>query len=166
MSDIDVTTDLEQATLTVTSHFRADPERIWQLWADPRELERWWGPEPYPATVTEHDLRPDGHVRYHMTSPEGERHPGYWNVVEVEPPHRLVFVDGFADDGGQPADDMPTSRSEVLIEAVGEGRTRMTIVSRYATAEQLETVLQMGVEQGIRIAVGQIEGLLAEDRVA
>ena len=44
MSAIDITTDLEAATLVVTSVFPAPPERIWRLWSDPRQLERWWGP--------------------------------------------------------------------------------------------------------------------------
>ena len=47
----------------------ASPERVWQLWADPRQLERWWGPPTYPATFTQHDLAPGGHVEYHMTGP-------------------------------------------------------------------------------------------------
>ena len=46
--------------------------RVWALWADPRKLERWWGPPTFPATVLEHDLRPGGKVSYYMTSPEGE----------------------------------------------------------------------------------------------
>lgn len=62
-----------------------------QLWADPRKLERWWGPPTYPATVVEHDLRAGGKVAYLMTSPEGEQHHGWWKVLEVDeapPPRR------------------------------------------------------------------------------
>ena len=47
-------------TMTVTAEFDAPVERVWQLWADPRQLERWWGPPTYPATVVEHDLAPGG----------------------------------------------------------------------------------------------------------
>lgn len=163
MSSIDITKDLENATLVVTSEFTASPERIWRLWADPRQLERWWGPEPYPATVVDHDLRPGGHVSYYMTGPEGDQHKGYWNVLEVDPPNRLVLEDGFADDDGAPNDDMPISRTVVTIEAIDDTRTRMTLESVYDTTAALEQVLGMGMEQGIRIAVGQIDALLAED---
>jgi uncharacterized protein YndB with AHSA1/START domain len=45
-------------TMTLDAEFDAAPERVWQLWADPRQLERWWGPPTYPATVDRHDLRP------------------------------------------------------------------------------------------------------------
>jgi uncharacterized protein YndB with AHSA1/START domain len=162
MSDVEVTTHVQEATLVVTSVFDASPERVWRLWADPRQLERWWGPDPYPATVVGHDLRPGGHVDYFMTGPEGDQHKGYWRVVDVEPPHRLVFEDGFADDTGEPAVDLPVSRSVVTIEVVDDHRTRMRISSVYDTAADLEQVLAMGMEEGIRTAVEQIGALLAE----
>jgi uncharacterized protein YndB with AHSA1/START domain len=162
MSAVDITKDLENATLVVTSVFAASPDRVWRLWADPRQLERWWGPDPYPATVVDHDLRPGGHVSYFMTGPEGDEHKGYWRVIEVEPPRRLVFEDGFADDGGEPNDDLPISRAEVTIETGGDGRTSMTITSVFDTTADLAQVLAMGMEEGIRTAVEQIDALLAE----
>lgn len=163
MSTVDITRDLEACTLVVATTFDAPVERIWQLWSDPRQLERWWGPEPYPATVVDHELRPGGHVSYYMTGPEGDQHKGYWRVLEVEPPTRLAFRDGFADADGAPNDDLPTSRAEVTIERQDDGRTRMTISSVYDSTADLEQVLAMGMEEGIRTAVGQIDALLAED---
>ncbi len=162
MSAVDITKDLENGTLVVTSVFAASPDRVWRLWADPRQLERWWGPDPYPATVVDHELRAGGHVSYYMTGPEGDQHKGYWRVLEVEPPRRLVFEDGFADDAGEPDDDLPVSRAEVTIERVDEVHTRMTIKSVYDTAADLQQVLAMGMEEGIRTAVEQIHALLAE----
>jgi uncharacterized protein YndB with AHSA1/START domain len=146
----------------VTGVFAASPARVWRLWADPRQLERWWGPDPYPATVTDHDLRPGGHVSYYMTGPEGDQHKGYWRTTEVEPPHRLAFEDGFADDTGQPNHDLPVSRAQVTIEMIDDVHTRMTITTVYDTSADLEQVLAMGMEEGIRTAVGQIDALLAE----
>ena len=57
----------ESLTMTLTAEFDATPERVWDLWADPRKLERWWGPPTYPATFTAHDLAVGSHVVYHMT---------------------------------------------------------------------------------------------------
>jgi uncharacterized protein YndB with AHSA1/START domain len=164
MSTVAITKDLAACTLTVATTLDATVERVWRLWSDPRQLERWWGPDPYPATVVDHDLRPGGHVSYYMTGPEGDQHKGYWNIVEVDPPTRLVFEDGFADDAGVPNDDLPTSRGEVTIEPLDGTRTRMTIHSTFDSTADLEQVLAMGMEEGIRQAVSQIDGLLAEDR--
>ena len=78
--------DPDTLTMTLTAEFDASPERVWQLWADPRQLERWWGPPTYPATFTAHDLAPGSHVEYHMTGPSGDQPHGFWDVVEADPP--------------------------------------------------------------------------------
>ena len=154
-------------TMTVSAEFEAAPERVWQLWADPRQLERWWGPPGYPATVDSYDLRPGGRVAYHMTTPTGEQPRGYWDIEEVQPPHRLTFRDGFADDEGAPSDEMPgPGWAIVTIEAIGDGRTRMRIENRFPSAEAMEQVLAMGMEEGMTQAVGQIDAILAEQPVA
>ena len=52
MTVTSVRTDPDTLTLTLTAEFEASPERVWNLWSDPRKLERWWGPPTYPATFT------------------------------------------------------------------------------------------------------------------
>ncbi len=152
-------------TMTVTAEFPASPDRVWQLWADPRQLERWWGPPTYPATVRSHDLRPGGRVEYHMTGPDGDQPRGYWEIVEADAPRSLVFRDGFANDDGTPNNDLPTTESRVWIEEIGDGRTRMSIESVFPDAEAMEQVLAMGTEEGLKQAIGQIDAILAEDLV-
>jgi uncharacterized protein YndB with AHSA1/START domain len=148
--------------MTVTAEFEASPDRVWQLWADPRQLERWWGPPTYPATVDASDFRPGGKVDYHMTGPEGDQPRGWWEIVETEPPHRLVFRDGFANDDGTPNRDMPVGEAQVSIEDIGDGRSRMSIKNTFPSTEAMEQVLAMGMEEGMRQAVGQIDAILAE----
>src|SRR5215211_1386621 len=63
----DVKKDPANLSMVVTAEFNAPVQRVWQLWADPRQLERWWGPPTYPATVVDHDLVPGGTVNYFMT---------------------------------------------------------------------------------------------------
>lgn len=157
--------DLEALTMTLEAEFEATPERIWQLWADPRQLERWWGPPTYPSTVTTHDLRPGGRVEYHMTGPEGDQHGGYWDVLEVDPPHSLLLRDGFAEADGTPASDMPLSLMRVTIEDLGDGRTRMSTTTTFADLAAMEQLIEMGMEEGATQAAGQIDALLAEDHV-
>ena len=120
----------------------------------------------WPATFTAHDLAPGSHVEYHMTGPTGEEAHGFWDVIEVDPPNRLVFVDGFADDDGTPNDDFPRNEGHVTIEPIDGGRTRMSIESRFPSTEAMEQVLGMGMEEGLTLAVGQIDAILAEDGVA
>jgi uncharacterized protein YndB with AHSA1/START domain len=156
----DVTKDLDALKMTITAEFDAGADRIWEVWSDPRQLERWWGPPRHPATFVDHDLTPGGRATYYMTSPDGRRFHGWWQFEEVDPPRHLRFVDGFADDDGNPTDDFPTTVANVTI-AESDGTTTMTIESRYASREGMEQVIEMGVEQGITEAVGQIDDVLA-----
>ncbi len=155
--------DPHTLTMTLEAEFDATPERVWQLWADPRQLERWWGPPTYPATFTRHDLVPGSRVEYHMTGPEGDQPHGYWEVLEVDAPHRLVFRDGFANADGTPNPEMPINTANIRIHEIRQGRTRMSIESVFPSAEAMEQVLAMGMEEGLTLAVGQIDAILAED---
>ncbi|MBC2932053.1 SRPBCC domain-containing protein [Nocardioides sp. zg-1228] len=157
----DVTHDLDALTLTITADFAAPPERVWQVYADPRQLERVWGPPGYPATFVDHDLVPGGRMTYYMTSPGGDRFYAYWDVATVERPHRFTFTDGFAVDETFAANpDLPESQQVYDFSETADG-TRATFVSTYADAASLQKVLAMGVVEGSTQAINQIDGLLA-----
>ena len=156
----DVQKDLDALTMTITAEFDAGADRVWQIWSDPRQLERWWGPPSYPATFTDHDLSPGGRAAYFMTGPDGERHHGWWRIEEVEEPSRIRFEDGFADDEGKPSDELPTTIATVTL-SEADGRTTMAIESRFSDRESMEKVLEMGAEQGVREALEQLDALLA-----
>jgi uncharacterized protein YndB with AHSA1/START domain len=157
--------DPKTMTMTVDAEFDASANRVWQLWADPRQLERWWGPPTYPATFTRHDLAPGSRVEYHMTGPEGDQPKGYWDVLETDPPHRLRVRDGFRNDDGTLNDELPRNEMQVTIEEVDGGRTRMSIETLFSSVEAMEQVLAMGAEEGMKQAVGQIDAILAEETV-
>ena len=104
-----------RSTLTVTAEYDAPVERVWQLWADPRQLERWWGPPTYPATFEPRDVA-GGRVAYSMTSPEGEKHRGWWQVVAAEPPARLAGRGRLRGRRGQPGRRPADTRMTVSID--------------------------------------------------
>ena len=160
-----VRTDPQRLTLTIEAEFAASVERMWQLWADPRQLERWWGPLTYPATVTTHDLAPGSRIEYHMTGPAGDQPHGYWDVLEVEPPRRLLLRGGCAYADGTPTTDLPISTIRVGIAEVAPGRTRLSIETVFPTTAALEQALAMGTDEGLSQAVGQIDAILAEETI-
>jgi uncharacterized protein YndB with AHSA1/START domain len=161
----DVKKDLDALTMTVTAEFDAGAERVWEMWSDPRQLERWWGPPSHPATFVDHDFEPGGRAAYFMTAPDGQKYHGWWRFEEVEPPGRLRFEDGFADEEGKPNEEMPTTVATVTITESG-GSTTMSIESRFASREGMEQTIEMGMEQGVVEALGQIDALLAGRRAA
>jgi uncharacterized protein YndB with AHSA1/START domain len=164
MTVLDVTKDTDARTMTITARFDAPVTAVWEVWSDPRKLERWWGPPTYPATVVEHELTPGGTVTYFMTGPEGDRHHGWWRVRAVEPPGFLEFEDGFADEAGNADPAMPTTVTRVTL-AEAAGGTEMQIRSAFPTTEAMERMLAMGMEAGITASVGQIDELVAAHEV-
>lgn len=154
--------DPEKLTFRITSEFDASIDRVWQLWSDPRQLERWWGPPTYPATVVRHEFEPGGTVSYYMTGPEGDQHHGWWRISAIEAPHRLEFEDGFADSDGKPNDEMPTTISRVELTEEPGSRVRMTIESEFPSLQAMEQMIAMGMEEGITAALGQIDTILLE----
>ncbi len=159
MSVISVHTDHDDLTVTVIADFDAPIERVWELWSNPRELERWWGPPDYPATIEKHDLTPGGEVMYSMAGPEGDRHRGMWRVAAVDPPTSLDFSDVFADADGSPLADMPVSRVAVRF-TEAEGGTRMEMRSKFDSREALEKWLGTGTREGQQQAIAQMDVLL------
>jgi len=159
MTVIDVQTDFEALTFAIVSDLAASVDRAWQLWADPRQLERWWGPPTYPATFVEHDLSPGAVVTYFMTSPEGEKYHGWWRVVSVDAPHAIELIDGFGDPHDPPAD-LPTGTMRVTL-AEADAGSRMTITSTFESTEAMEKLLEMGQVEGMSAALGQIDDILA-----
>ncbi|MFT4187644.1 MAG: SRPBCC domain-containing protein [Aeromicrobium sp.] len=160
--ELNVTTDHEAHRITVVSTFEHPLAKVWDLYADPRKLERWWGPPTYPATVVRHELRPGGVVHYFMTSPEGEKYHGLWHVDSVEPQASFAVRDLFADDDGEPLPNMPVATMRFAFDATDTG-ARVECVTQYASAEALAQVVEMGMEEGMRAAMGQMEDVLAED---
>lgn len=152
--------DFDSLTLTIVAEFGAPVERVWRLWSDPRQLERWWGPPGYPATVETHDLTPGGQVTYFMTGPDGDKPRGWWRVASVNPPESLEFVDGFADTEGNPVAGGPTIRVQVQLTA-HDGGTRMVVRSVFDSREHMERYVRIGAADAYARSVGQMDALLA-----
>lgn len=160
MTVISMDKNPEALCLTLVAEFDAAVERVWELWEDPRQLERWWGPPTWPATFEKFSFVSGGRASYYMTGPEGQKSRGWWKFTAIDAPRQLEFNDGFADDDGNPTGDLGITHAEVTLDDVG-GRTRMTIHSKFESEEQLEQMMAMGMEEGLRGAVEQMDGILA-----
>jgi uncharacterized protein YndB with AHSA1/START domain len=159
MTVVSVEKDFERLHLVLIADFDAPIEAVWQLWADPRKLERWWGPPSHPATVEKHDLTAGGEVSYFMTGPEGERTRGWWRVTSVDPPRSLEFSDGFADADGTPNAESPTTTVQMQL-AERHGGTRMELRFIYESGEHMEQLERWGAFEVYPQSVGQMDDLL------
>lgn len=155
-----VTSDADALTLTVVGDYPVPVERLWAAYADPRQLERFWGPETWPATFTRHDVEVGGESAYYMTGPDGSVSRGWWRFLAVEPGRRFEVEDGFAQEDGSQDEAMPSMRM-VFDFAPTETGSRMTSVTYFPSLEAMERLVEMGMVEGMRSALGQLDGVLA-----
>ncbi len=161
MSVTSVEKDLGALTMTVTADLDATVERAWELWADPRQFEKWWGPPGYPTTVVDHDLRAGGRISFFMAGEEGERHDSTWEVVAADPPRHLELRDADVDDDGRPNDGNAMTAMIITIDERDGGGAVMAIRIHFDSLAGMEQVLAMGIEEGMRTVFSQIDAVLA-----
>ena len=158
-----VTRDPAALTMTVVADFAAPVQRLWDAYVDPRQLERFWGPPTYPAQFSRHDVAVGGLSAYAMTGPDGDVSRGYWRWVSVEPQKSFEVLDGFALPDGSPNTDMPSMRMVFSFEATSAG-SRVTTTTYFNSADELANLLEMGMDEGMRLAMGQMDQVLADLR--
>ena len=95
-----------------------------------------------------------------MTGPEGDKSHGYWRVLAVDAPRSLEVQDGFADDTGVPNAEMPSTRMRVVLSEAG-GMTQVVTTSTFPSREAMEQLVNMGMEDGLRAAMAQMDEILA-----
>ena len=155
-----LTSDTDALTLTVIGDYPVPVERLWDAYADPRQLEKFWGPETWPATFTRHDMKPGGRSEYHMSGPDGAMSRGWWRFLSVEKGRKFEVEDGFSDDEGRPNETMPTMRMVFTFEPTSSG-SRVTSVTSFPSLDAMQRLVDMGMIDGLRSAMGQLDAVLA-----
>lgn len=153
--------DPEAVTMTIVADFAVPLRRLWDAYSDPRQIEKFWGPVEWPATFTRHDMAVGGKSQYYMTGPDGEKSAGYWQFLSVDAPNSFEVLDGFAGEDGEPNADMPNMRMVFAFEATDTG-SRLTSTTYFNSAEELEQLLEMGMEEGTLSAMSQIDQVVED----
>lgn len=156
-----VISDADALTVTVVGDYPVPVERLWEAWSDPRQIERFWGPETWPATFTRHDMAAGGRSQYYMTGPDGSRSHGWWRFVALEEGRLIEVEDGFSHADGRPNDNMPSMRMVITFEPTADG-SRFRNVTYFPSVEAMEELVKMGMMEGLRSALGQMDGVLTD----
>lgn len=153
--------DLDQLTITIVADFTAPLRRLWDAYTDPRQIERFWGPPNYPATFLRHDATAGGRSLYLMTGPEGDEHYGCWEWTSADAPREFEVLDSFSDAVGETNPDLPTTRMTFVFEETSAG-SRLSTTSHFDSVAQMQQLLDMGMLEGTRQAMGQIDTVLTD----
>lgn len=156
MSGTDFTVDKDNLEVRTSRDFNASRQRLWHAVTDPEQIPKWWGPAQYETRVDKHDFRVGGEWRFVQTGKDGEEF-GFNGVFKEIVEHEKVS-DTFE------FEPMP---GHVLIETMTleelePGKTRMTAVAKYANLEDLEGMVQSGMEGGQRESYDRLAELVRE----
>lgn len=154
--------NVDEKSLTIRRKINAPAARVWEALTTSELLEKWWGPKPYNAVTKSFDFKEGGKWLYCMKSPTGT--DDSWAFIEyetIEPGKRFTGNDGFCDEEGTPDyTHFAPMHWEVSVHEV-EGGTELLTVIRFERLEDMQKVLEMGMQEGYTIAQNQLEAMLA-----
>lgn len=155
--------DLANKKITVTKHYNAKPEAVWQAWTKKEILDQWWAPKPWRAETKKLELSEGGSWQYAMVGPEDERHHGRFQYTAIHAPKSFEGTDAFTDDRGQVDPELPQANWKVEFRSSGAGTdVRITITPK--TEGALEKFLEMGFEEGFKMGLGNLEEYFEENQ--
>ena len=146
--------------IKIVRSFAGRLEQVWAAWTQAEHLKHWWGPEGLATPICEVDFRPGGHWFYCFEDAEGNRYCGKMVYREIEPQRRFSGLDVFTDDAGNSNDDLPQAHTSYEFEE-DKGVTIVSNVTRYASKEARDQVIEMGVEAGVKSTFSKLDKYLA-----
>jgi uncharacterized protein YndB with AHSA1/START domain len=152
--------DAANKKMVVTREFSASLQNTWKAWTDKDLLEQWWAPKPWKAETKTMDFREGGHWFYCMAGPAGEKH---WSIIDfkkIVPQKFFIAKDSFCDERGNKNDQLPGMDWTVEFFPAATG-TNVQITIVFAAEKDMQTIIDMGFEQGFSMAHQNLDEVLA-----
>lgn len=105
------------------------------------------------------DFKAGGYWHYAMVTPDGQ---SFWSRLDyqlIEPIDSYVALDGFSDETGAVNSEMPRARWSVAF-AGAQDRTTVTTVIQYESAQDVQKVIDMGLQAGLASTLERLDELL------
>jgi len=158
MSKNNLVVDHEERAFTMSRVFDAPRELVWKVCTDPELLPKWWGPKGKATIVDKMEVKVGGVWRYIQKDAEGNEYGFNGVFKEVRAPERLAYTFEFEPMAGH------VSTETITFEELPDGKTRITSRTTFDTLEDLEGMLQSGMEGGAVETWDRLEELLAKAR--
>lgn len=154
-----IVTDREKATFQAKREFNAPVTLVWRAFTEPELLDQWWAPKPWKCVTQSMDFNPSGKWRYDMVGPNGESHAAIQIFDEIEFEKFFSGIDAFADNLGNINEAMPVAKWKNTFIPTENG-TLVITEAKYPNTESLETVLKMGMAEGLSMAQDNLDEVL------
>jgi uncharacterized protein YndB with AHSA1/START domain len=150
-----------QREVVITRVFDAPARLLFEAYAKPEHVKRWFGPRGWPLTLVEMDFRPGGTFRFGMTGPGGTPNTPFGGTyLEIIPNRKIVYDNGFELPGAEKMVVTVTYDEEPA--APGQRpRTTMTIRTVFASLEMMREHVGGGIVEGVNSALDQLEEVVA-----
>ncbi|UUC46894.1 SRPBCC family protein [Flavobacterium cerinum] len=155
----DFIVDKEKNTLTIRREFLADRQLVWNCYTQSELLDQWFAPKPLTTKTKAMNFSEGGHWHYAMIEPNGTT---YWNWIayqKIKPIDYYTAWDAFTNEAGEINTNLPSAEWLVNFTDKAENTLVETIVT-YKSLADLETIIQMGMEQGMAATLEKLDDLL------
>lgn len=155
----DFVVDKNKNTLTIKREFAAERQLVWDAYTKSELLNQWFAPKPMTTKTKSMDFSEGGHWIYAMIEPNGNEYWGRMDYVTINPIEHYTGLDGFCDNNGVLNPDLPRAEWDVRFDEYNDNSI-VTSVVKYNSLSDLETVIQMGMEGGMKSTLERLDDLL------
>ena len=155
----DFIADKQKNTITIKREFAAKRQLVWDCHTKSELLNKWFAPKPFTTKTKSMEFREGGHWIYAMIDPDGKEYWGRTEYVKINPIDYYQTKDAFADENGNINADLPSARWDVTFSDMDSHTVVETIVA-YHSLQELETVLNMGMKEGLMSTLEKLDELL------
>lgn len=150
----------EKNTITIHREFAARLQLVWDCYTKSELLDQWFAPKPFTTKTKSMEFREGGHWHYAMIDPEGNEYWGLMNYLRIEPIEHYTALDGFCDETATLNPELPRANWNVTFSDKSQQSLVRTIVT-YTSLEDLEKVIQMGMQEGLTSTLERLDELLS-----
>lgn len=148
--------DKKTNSIHVERYFNAPIDLVWAAWTEAEILDRWWAPKPYQAVTKSMDFRVGGQWHYNMLGPEGDAQWCLFEYESIEKEKYFSGIDAFCDENAQKDKSKPRVKWKNEFSEEEDG-TLVNIMFQFESMEDLETILQMGLQEGFTAGLDNLD---------
>lgn len=159
-------TQQKDTDIVITREFAAPRQLVWDVFTQPKHIEKWFGPKGFDTRVDKLEFKVGGRAVYVMIGPDGVEYPSSGTYKEITPIEKIVttdeFGEGFDEIEAMKEIDLPQGMiTTYLFDDLGE-RTKLTLITSHPTIEDKKKHEAMGVVDGWNSSLDKAEEYLAE----
>lgn len=155
----DFLVDKEKNTLTINREFLADRQLVWDCYTKTELLNQWFAPKPFTTKTKSMNFTEGGSWLYAMIDPAGPEYWGRMDYVKIKPIDSYSGLDAFSNEKGEINQELPRAHWDVVFTDKGENTVVQSVIT-YNSLSDLESVIKMGMEEGLLSTMERLDDLL------